>query len=70
MLLGCEFVNSNGVDNRFLGTKDEAAEVLESILLETIDLQKEADVPLGSFLSGGVDSSLITALMQKTQRHQ
>ena len=42
----------------------EAIELLESTLQESIEQQSIADVPLGAFLSGGVDSSLITALMQ------
>ena len=39
---------------------------LEDLLLEVLDGQSLSDVPLGVFLSGGVDSSLIAALMQKT----
>ena len=41
-----------------------ALEQLESRLRDSVRLQSLADVPLGTFLSGGVDSSLITALMQ------
>lgn len=42
----------------------DALEVLESALTDAVQLQSQADVPLGSFLSGGIDSSLITALLQ------
>jgi len=47
-----------------IGDEIEAIELLESVLRESVEQQSVADVPLGSFLSGGVDSSLITALMQ------
>ncbi len=42
----------------------EATSLLESQLKETVKMQSLADVPLGAFLSGGVDSSAIVALMQ------
>ncbi len=42
----------------------EALSILENALMESIQQQSVADVPLGAFLSGGIDSSLITALMQ------
>lgn len=41
-----------------------AADQIEGVLSEVITSQMISDVPLGSFLSGGVDSSLVTALMQ------
>jgi asparagine synthase (glutamine-hydrolysing) len=43
----------------------EALQALESGLSEAVKLQSLADVPLGAFLSGGVDSSAIVALMQQ-----
>jgi asparagine synthase (glutamine-hydrolysing) len=48
------------IDNEF-----EALGHLESRLQEAVSMQSLADVPLGAFLSGGVDSSTIVALMQR-----
>ena len=48
----------------FRGTEVEAVSELERVLGDAISGQMLADVPLGAFLSGGVDSSLIVALMQ------
>jgi asparagine synthase (glutamine-hydrolysing) len=42
----------------------EAADELEKLLTGAVGQQMTADVPLGAFLSGGVDSSAIVALMQ------
>jgi asparagine synthase (glutamine-hydrolysing) len=50
--------------NPFLGDDEEAASMLEGLLRQAVAQQSIADVPLGAFLSGGVDSTLVVALMQ------
>lgn len=53
-----------GVASSFAGSADEAVGALEALLTNAVGQQMMADVPLGAFLSGGVDSSAIVALMQ------
>ncbi len=51
-------------------TEEDYVNQLEIVLKDAVKLRMEADVPIGAFLSGGIDSSLIVALMQAQSKRR
>lgn len=55
-----------GRDHPFQGSFNDAVDELEVLVRDAVKLQSVADVPVGAFLSGGIDSSLVVAMMKSS----
>lgn len=57
-------VARRGIDNLYPGSFTDAVDELEMLVRKAVQQQTVADVPVGAFLSGGIDSSTVVAMMQ------
>ena len=56
-------------ENKFIGTYKDAKFILNELIHDAVGIRMNADVPLGVFLSGGIDSSLIAAIASQKANH-
>ena len=57
-------------DRKFKGSYNDALEQVRETVTEAVRMRMMSDVPLGSFLSGGIDSTIITGIMNKFSDEQ
>ncbi len=64
------YPSADPLANPYSSSEDEVMSQIEEILHSAVDLRLQADVPVGVFLSGGVDSSLVTAIAHQRNRSE
>ncbi len=61
---------SEKISAKPLADETEAKQVLKELLTDAVQRQLISDVPIGTFLSGGIDSSLVTAIASRLTSHR
>jgi asparagine synthase (glutamine-hydrolysing) len=62
------YFRPDAITSQVIKTEDDAIEFIRTRLKKAVKRQMVSDVPIGAFLSGGIDSSTIVALMQQRSK--
>jgi len=65
MQMNCYWKAESKISTNYISNEAEALKTLDDLLNDSVKLRLVGDVPYGTFLSGGIDSSIITAIAAK-----